>query len=317
MAGTCALVVTHGKLGRQLVRVVEMIVGPVAGLTSLSNEEFSALELAAEIRRWLAECDADDPTGRLVLVDDYGGSCATAAQLACEDEGTAIISGVNLAMLLAFASWREDYELEELVQQLIRKGRDAIIRVGGKRAGRTCRTSARPGSVNRAMDIVLARIDDRFIHGQVTVGWSQKLRPDRIVLANDAIAADPWQCRVYGSTVPPEITVAILDLETTAAAMRETNGEFAAGRTILLTGSPADLYALHRKGRTLPEINVGGMHYSPGKQEMLPFVYVDPDDLVVLRAFLATGCLMTAQQVPGGKAIVVGENLIESMEGRL
>ena len=33
------------------------------------------------------------------------------------------------------------------------------------------------------MPVVLARIDDRLIHGQVTVGWSEQLRPDRILLA--------------------------------------------------------------------------------------------------------------------------------------
>ena len=30
------------------------------------------------------------------------------------------------------------------------------------------------------MNLVLARIDDRFIHGQVTVGWGQRLQPDLI-----------------------------------------------------------------------------------------------------------------------------------------
>ena len=36
------------------------------------------------------------------------------------------------------------------------------------------------------MPVILARIDDRLIHGQVTVGWSEALRPDRIILANNA-----------------------------------------------------------------------------------------------------------------------------------
>ena len=37
------------------------------------------------------------------------------------------------------------------------------------------------------------------------------------------------------------------------------------------------------------EVNVGGLHFSPGKQEMLPFVYVDRQDLAVFRAFCASG----------------------------
>ena len=68
------------------------------------------------------------------------------------------------------------------------------------------------------MPVVLARIDDRLIHGQVTVGWSERLRPDRILLANNAIAADTWQTRVYSSTVPPHIQVSILPVAKAAAS---------------------------------------------------------------------------------------------------
>ena len=48
------------------------------------------------------------------------------------------------------------------------------------------------------MPVVLARIDDRLIHGQVTVGWSEQLRPDRILLANNAIA---YRCNIV--TIAP------------------------------------------------------------------------------------------------------------------
>ncbi len=167
------------------------------------------------------------------------------------------------------------------------------------------------------MDITLARIDDRFIHGQVTVGWSQKLRPDHILLANDEIAADTWQSRVYSSSVPPEITVSILGLEATCHMLQADAAQFTHSRTILLTGSTADMLYLFEKGRMLGAVNVGGMHYSTGKQELLPFVYVDQDDLTIFRRLLAAGCELTAQQVPGGRAVQLNDNLIASMEGRL
>ena len=62
------------------------------------------------------------------------------------------------------------------------------------------------------MGVVLARIDDRLIHGQVTVGWCQKLRPDRILLADNAIAADEWQSEIYRCSVPPSIAVSVLSI---------------------------------------------------------------------------------------------------------
>jgi PTS system mannose-specific IIB component len=164
------------------------------------------------------------------------------------------------------------------------------------------------------MGIVLARIDDRFIHGQVTVGWSQKLRPQRIVLCNDEIAADPWQSRVYRSSVPPQIAVDIVSLEGGASALARDG---AAERTILLAGSPLDMHDLLTRGLALFEVNVGGMHWVKGKQEMLPYVYVDHTDLDVFRALLGRGVRLSARPVPGAREAEIDLALIATVEERL
>ena len=114
------------------------------------------------------------------------------------------------------------------------------------------------------MPVVLARIDDRLIHGQVTVGWSEQLRPDRILLANNAIAADLWQTRVYASTVPPDIEVSILPVSKAAASLADN--DHAAERVLLLTGSPEEMAELVRIGVPVSEVNVGGLHFGPGKR---------------------------------------------------
>lgn len=127
-----ALVITHGNIGAELVRVTGLILGPVEGLGSLSNSGRSLGDLRDAIAAWLGEGAAAGAEGAVIFVDDYGGSCATAAQLACGQEpGRAILSGVNLAMLLGFLTWRENDEFAELVGRLVRKGREAIIQVGG------------------------------------------------------------------------------------------------------------------------------------------------------------------------------------------
>jgi mannose/fructose/N-acetylgalactosamine-specific phosphotransferase system component IIB len=168
------------------------------------------------------------------------------------------------------------------------------------------------------MNLVLARIDDRFIHGQVTVGWGQRLRPDLILLANDEIAADPWQARIYASTVPPEVSVRVLGLRDAAAALQDPADElFQHERVFLLTGNPSDMHALVAMGVSLERINVGGMHFDSGKQEMLPSVYVDRDDLAVFRTLLRRGVRLAAQSVPGGRETLLDDGLLAAMEARL
>ncbi len=172
------------------------------------------------------------------------------------------------------------------------------------------------------MPIVLARIDDRFIHGQVSVGWGRRLRPDHIVLCNQEIAADPWQCRVYGSSVTPPVRVSIRDCCGAAALLDE--GAEAAGlvdagagereRVILLVGSPADMLALLRRGLRVREVNVGGMHHARGKREMLEFVYVDRGDLNAFRQLLDAGVRLFAQQVPGSRRHEIDAADLDAME---
>jgi mannose/fructose/N-acetylgalactosamine-specific phosphotransferase system component IIB len=168
------------------------------------------------------------------------------------------------------------------------------------------------------MRLVLARIDDRFIHGQVTVGWGQRLMPDLILLANDEIADDPWQARVYTSTVAPGMAVSVLGLNAAAAtlqAVRSPDSE--PQRVILLTGSPADMHTLVSLGVTLARVNIGGMHFCAGKQQLLPTVYVDRDDLAVFRALLRRGIRMAVQSVPGARETLIDDGLLAAMEARL
>nr|MEE4267340.1 PTS sugar transporter subunit IIB [Candidatus Krumholzibacteria bacterium] len=165
------------------------------------------------------------------------------------------------------------------------------------------------------MPIILARVDDRMIHGQVTVGWSQQLQPDRIVLANNEIAADPWQSRVYASSVPPEIRVSIFSIaETVSQLSKEAMYN---QRVILLTASPGEMAELARLGAALAEVNIGGLHFSVGKKEMLPFVYVDRQDLTAMGRLLDQGIELFAQQVPGGKSMGLDKSGLEAMAEKL
>lgn len=164
------------------------------------------------------------------------------------------------------------------------------------------------------MPVILARIDDRLIHGQVTVGWSEALRPDRIILANNAIAADPWQIKVYSSTVPPHIEVSIMPVAKAAASLADHAHRDE--KVLLLTGSVEEMGELVRLGVPVEMVNVGGLHFSAGKKEMLPFVYLDKHDLKGLVRLIEMGSTLSAQQVPGGREHIIDMEQIREMGDR-
>lgn len=168
------------------------------------------------------------------------------------------------------------------------------------------------------MNLVLARIDDRLIHGQVTVGWGRKLHPDHILLASDEVADDPWQARVYAMSVPPEMAVSVLTVAAAARALCSPEaGELRDRRVMLLTASARDMQRLVAAGVPVARVNVGGMHYARGKRELLAGVYVDHDDLRALCFLEESGLEICVQTVPGAHAQVVEPQQLRSLEGSL
>ena len=57
------------------------------------------------------------------------------------------------------------------------------------------------------MSLVLYRIDDRLIHGQVVIGWGRPLDVGFVALVDDQVAASDWEQDLYRMGVPPEVEV--------------------------------------------------------------------------------------------------------------
>lgn len=147
------------------------------------------------------------------------------------------------------------------------------------------------------MSVILARVDDRLIHGQVVVGWARALEADCLVVANDAVAADPMQRTLLPMAVPPQMKVAILRVREAADAA--ARGAFPGERVILLFASVGDALLFQRAGGPLPELNIGGIRLAPGRRALRTAVAMGPEDVDAVRALAAAGTILTVRMVPG------------------
>jgi PTS system mannose-specific IIB component len=146
------------------------------------------------------------------------------------------------------------------------------------------------------MAYVLVRIDDRLIHGQVTVAWGSDLAPDRIILVNDEVAGNEWRRSLYAETDALGASVSVLSTDEFLEGDRK--GDWESERAMVLVESPRDLLRLIEGGLAIDSANVGGLHFSEGKRELLPYFFVDADDLAAIRAILARGTRLEARDVP-------------------
>jgi mannose/fructose/N-acetylgalactosamine-specific phosphotransferase system component IIB len=73
--------------------------------------------------------------------------------------------------------------------------------------------------------IVLFRVDDRLIHGQVVVGWGRPLGVNRVVLVDDQVAASAWEQDLYRMAVTSDIEVEFVTVAQAASRLRDWQAE--------------------------------------------------------------------------------------------
>jgi mannose/fructose/N-acetylgalactosamine-specific phosphotransferase system component IIB len=148
--------------------------------------------------------------------------------------------------------------------------------------------------------LLLARIDDRLIHGQVVHGWGSSLRPTWMGIVSDSLRADPARADLYLFAAPEGTRAVALSVQ--EALLEETRMAVLAERSILLFPGVEEPLRLKRGGFPLTEVNVGGLHHAPGKVALFPYVYLDERDKESLRALAALGVRLTAQDLPTNPA---------------
>jgi D-glucosaminate PTS system EIIB component len=147
------------------------------------------------------------------------------------------------------------------------------------------------------MPIVLCRVDDRLVHGQVVLGWGRPLGAEFIALVDEGVAVSEWEQDLYRMAVAPGVELRFLTIADAAARLPEWEANGARG--ILLTGDIETMAALHAAAPTVVHrINLGGVHHRPGRRERLPYLYLTDDERRRLVALEATGADIFAQDLP-------------------
>jgi mannose/fructose/sorbose-specific phosphotransferase system IIB component len=162
------------------------------------------------------------------------------------------------------------------------------------------------------MPLVQVRIDDRLIHGQVVVGWRNTLKPGRIVLCSDEVATSDWQRTIYMSAVPEDLIASVLTIKETIETIHSSRHDDE--RILLLVDSPKSIVRLVEAGVNIQEVNVGGMHFKPGKNQIAPFIFVDEDDINNFRKLYDKGIKLDGRDVPTRQSVDIAKELKFDME---
>ncbi|MDX9709472.1 MAG: PTS sugar transporter subunit IIB [Trichloromonas sp.] len=149
------------------------------------------------------------------------------------------------------------------------------------------------------MSIVLARIDNRLIHGQVLESWVPYVHADCILVANDAVAGNPLRKILMTAAVPKGLGVFIERLADAAKLL--SGGVLIDRKVLLLLATSADALALYRLGVLYDKLNLGNLHGGENRRRVSCTIAFAPEDLANLGQLEAAGVRVVAQCIPADR----------------
>jgi mannose/fructose/N-acetylgalactosamine-specific phosphotransferase system component IIB len=152
------------------------------------------------------------------------------------------------------------------------------------------------------MSVVLYRIDERLIHGQVVMGWGPQLGVEHYVVVDDELATSEWEQDLYRLGLPDTASADFLTVGDAKA--RLTDLEADPRRTVVLTRTVAAMAGLAEHNRLRGrEVNLGGLHHGAGRTERVPYVFLGRAEEEGLQALADEGVEISARDLPGSHAV--------------
>ena len=141
------------------------------------------------------------------------------------------------------------------------------------------------------------RIDNRLIHGQVIETWVPFTNANSIFVASDEMADDVLQQEIMSLAIPHSMSVRFVRVDDVAASVRGEGGANSANRIVLFSNC-ADARRAFEHGLSYDVLNIGNVHYQPGRRQLSPSVALSPDDEACLRYLVKQGVELDFRCVP-------------------
>ena len=152
-------------------------------------------------------------------------------------------------------------------------------------------------------NLVLTRIDDRLIHGQVMTAWIKQKNAVQVVVADDEVAEDDFMINVLEMAVPDEIAIGIFNRDDAVEFMKQG----LEAPTILLVKGPEILNYMVDQGIEIDESDVGGMGAKEGRSVLYKNISTNPEENKNFLDLIQKGVNVFVQVMPQDKQVNVAE----------
>ena len=144
-------------------------------------------------------------------------------------------------------------------------------------------------------NIVLTRIDNRLVHSQITTMWCGNVGANLILVANDAVSTNTLRKGLMDMAAPSYAEMRYWSIEKTISNIHKASEN---QKIFIICENPQDALKLVEGGVPIKKINIGNMHMSDGKRQIISSVAVDDDDVAAFSKLRALGVELEIRRVP-------------------
>ena len=144
-------------------------------------------------------------------------------------------------------------------------------------------------------NILLTRIDNRLIHGQVATQWSGTLGANLILVANDKVAKDKMRQGLMDMAAPAGAQTRYFTIQKTIDVIHKAATR---QKIFIIVETPEDALKLVEGGVPIKVLNIGNMHMAEGKRQVATTVAVNDEDVATFKKLEDKGVKLEIQRVP-------------------
>lgn len=144
-------------------------------------------------------------------------------------------------------------------------------------------------------NIVLTRIDNRLIHGQVATQWAGNLGVNLLLVANDEVATNLMRQGLMDMAAPNYAQTRYWTIQKTIDNIHRASDK---QKIFMICENPQDVLRMVEGGVPIKKVNIGNMHMAEGKRVIVGSVAVDDADVAAFKKLQELGVELEIRRVP-------------------
>ncbi|MEG0177481.1 PTS system mannose/fructose/N-acetylgalactosamine-transporter subunit IIB [Anaerorhabdus sp.] len=156
-------------------------------------------------------------------------------------------------------------------------------------------------------NVLVTRIDDRLIHGQVVTAWIKDYPINKILIADDELSQNKLMGRIYRAAAPMGVEVVLMNVNDSIQLLHEN--QLKGENYMVLAKTPEVIEKIIESGFVTNKIILGGMGATEKRKRFNRNVSASESEIETFRRIISKNIKIVYQLVPSDREVDIKDLL--------